>query len=188
MPFQSTAGGQRFTFADLRELLARANEEKSGDALAGIAAESERERVAAKRALGDVRLSEIVDEPVIDPDVDEVSRLILDSHDKRAFAEIAGQTVGEFREWLLDDATDETRLHEIHAAVTPEIAAAAAKLMSNKDLVLAAAKIRNVTRCRNTMGGRGVLGIRLQPNHPAMTWAASCSRRSTGCCTAAATP
>jgi ethanolamine ammonia-lyase large subunit len=167
MPFRSTVRGQRFTFADLRELLAKANEEKSGDALAEIAAASQRERVAAKWALADVRLSEIVDQPLIDPDADEVTRLILDSHDRTAFAEIAGLTVGEFRQWLLDDATDEARLHEIQGAITPEIAAAAAKLMSNKDLVLAAAKIRNVTRCRNTMGQRGVLGIRLQPNHPA---------------------
>ena len=167
MPFHSTAGGQRFTFADLRELLAKANEEKSGDSLAEVAAASQRERVAAKWALADVRLSEIVDQPLIDPDADEVTRLILDSHDRTAFAEIAGLTVGEFREWLLDDATDEARLHEIQAAITPEIAAAAAKLMSNKDLLLAAAKIRNVTRCRNTMGQSGVLGIRLQPNHPA---------------------
>lgn len=167
MAFHSTIRGQRFTFADLRELLAKANEEKSGDALAEIAADSQRERVAAKWALADVRLSEIVDQPVIDPQIDDVSRLVLDAHDQTAFAAIAGLTVGEFREWLLDDATDETRLHAIHAAVTPEIAAAVAKLMSNKDLVLVAAKIRNVTRCRNTIGQRGVLGIRLQPNHPA---------------------
>jgi ethanolamine ammonia-lyase large subunit len=167
MPFHSTLRGQRFTFADLRELLAKANEEKSGDALAGIAAASQRERMAAKRALADVRLSEIVDQGVIDPDSDEVSRLIADTHDRAAFAELAGLTVGQFREWLLDDATDEARLHAICWAVTPEIAAAVAKLMSNKDLVLAAAKIRNVTRLRNTLGQRGVLAIRLQPNHPA---------------------
>ncbi|MEX0677625.1 MAG: ethanolamine ammonia-lyase subunit EutB [Pirellulales bacterium] len=167
MPFHSTVRGQRFTFASLRELLAKANEEKSGDALAEIAARTQRERVAAKWALADVRLSEIVDQPLVDPDTDEVTRLILETHDRTAFAEIASLTVGQFREWLLDDATDQARLAAIHRAVTPEIAAAAAKLMSNKDLVLVAAKIRNVTRCRNTMGQRGVLGIRLQPNHPA---------------------
>jgi ethanolamine ammonia-lyase large subunit len=167
MPFHSTLRGQRFTFADLRELLAKANEEKSGDALAGIAAASQRERMAAKRALADVRLNEIVAAPVVDPDRDEVTRLILDAHDAAALAEIASLTVGEFREWLLDDETDEARLHAIHWAVTPEIAAATAKLMSNKDLVLAAAKIRNVTRLRNTLGQRGVLAVRVQPNHPA---------------------
>jgi ethanolamine ammonia-lyase large subunit len=167
MPFHSTLRGQRFNFADLRELLAKANEEKSGDALAGIAAASQRERVAAKRALADVRLSEIVNSPIVDPERDEVTRLILDTHDRAALGDIASLTVGQFREWLLDDETDEARLHAVRGGITPEIAAAAAKLMSNKDLVLAAAKIRNVTRLRNTLGERGVLAIRLQPNHPA---------------------
>ncbi len=167
MPFHSTIRGERFTFADLRELLAKANEEKSGDALAGIAAATERERVAAKWALADVRLSEIVDQPIIDPAADEVSRLILETHDKKGFTRLAGLTVGEFRELLLDDATDETTVRALAWAITPEMAAATAKLMSNKDLVLVASKIRNVTRCRNTIGQRGVLGIRLQPNHPA---------------------
>jgi len=158
---------ERFQFADLRELLARANEEKSGDQLAGIAARTERERVAAKHALADVTLEHIVANPVIDPDHDDVSRLIADTHDHQAFAAIKSLTVGEFREFILRDATSEADLKRLHWAITPEIAAAAAKLMSNKDLILAAAKIRVVTRCRNTMGERGVLGIRLQPNHPA---------------------
>src|SRR5258708_6610072 len=158
---------ERFQFADLRELLARANEEKSGDQLAGIAARTERERVAAKHALADVTLEHIVANPVIDPDHDDVSRLIADTHDHQAFAAIKSLTVGEFREFILRDATSEADLKRLHWAITPEIAAAAAKLMSNKDLILAAAKIRVVTRCRNTMGERSVLGIRLQPNHPA---------------------
>ncbi len=166
MAYHSTVRSERFSFADLRELLAKANEEKSGDTLAGIAAHNQRERVAAKRALADVRLSDILAQPVIDADIDEVTRLILDAHDPQAFAPLSSLTVGEFREWLLDDATDDARVHEIQWAVTPEMAAAVAKLMSNKDLVLVAAKIRNVTACRNTMGQRGVLGIRLQPNHP----------------------
>src|SRR5580704_15723877 len=157
---------ERFVFSDLRELFAKANEQKSGDELAGIAARSERERVAAKRQLAGVTLSQIVKQPVIDPDSDEVSRLLLESFDQAAFAEIQGLTVGEFRELILDDATTETELHAWGAAIVPEIAAAAAKIMSNKDLVLAGAKIRNVTRCRNTLGEHGVLGIRLQPNHP----------------------
>ncbi|MFZ0563429.1 MAG: ethanolamine ammonia-lyase subunit EutB [Terriglobales bacterium] len=158
---------ERFDFSDLRELFARANEEKSGDQLAGIAARSERERVAAKRKLADLTLSEIVRRPLIDPDQDDVTRLILDNHDQQAFRSIASMTVGEFREFLLDDATTEAQLHPLQKAIIPEIAAAVTKLMSNKDLVLAAAKVRNVTRCRNTMGERGVLGIRAQPNHPA---------------------
>ena len=158
---------ERFDFSDLRELFAKANEEKSGDQLAGIAARSERERVAAKRKLADLTLEEIVRRPLIDPSEDDVTRLILDTFDQEAFRPIGSMTVGEFREFLLDDATTGTQLQPLQQAIIPEIAAAVAKLMSNKDLVLAAAKIRNVTRCRNTMGERGVLGIRVQPNHPA---------------------
>jgi len=167
MPFHSTIRGQRFNFADLRDLLAKANEEKSGDSLAGIAAESERERVAAKRALADVRLSDFVEQPLIDPDQDEVSRLLLEGYDREKFRAISSLTVGEFREHLLDDVTDAAALANLQPAIVPEIAAAVAKLMSNKDLVLVASKIRNISRCRNTMGERGVLGMRLQPNHPA---------------------
>src|SRR6266853_772659 len=158
---------ERFAFSDLRELFAKANEEKSGDQLAGIAARSERERVAAKRKLADLSLAEIVQQPLIDPDDDDVSRLMLDTFDREAFAPIQAISVGELREHILDDATGEATLKKLQGALTPEIAAAVAKIMSNKDLILAAAKIRNVTRCRNTMGERGVLGIRVQPNHPA---------------------
>src|SRR5271167_4705321 len=157
---------ERFVFSGLRDLFAKANEEKSGDQLAGIAASSERERVAAKRQLADLPLEEIVQNPLIDPDQDDVSRLILDSFDRENFQPLKSLTVGEFRERLLDDATTEADLKNIQRAIIPEIAAAVAKIMSNKDLVLAAARIRNVTRCRNTMGDRGVLGIRVQPNHP----------------------
>jgi ethanolamine ammonia-lyase large subunit len=157
---------ERFDFSDLRELFAKANEEKSGDQLAGVAARSERERVAAKLKLADLPLGAIVRRPLIDPDNDDVTRLTLDLFDQQAFRSIASMTVGEFREFLLDDATTEAQLHSLQNAIIPEIAAAVTKLMSNKDLVLAASKIRNVTRCRNTMGERGVLGIRVQPNHP----------------------
>jgi ethanolamine ammonia-lyase large subunit len=156
-----------FKFEGLHELLAKANEEKSGDQLAGIAANSEQERVAAKRALADVTLGYIAANPLIDPDEDDVSRLILETHEQEGFAGIKSLTVGEFREFILRDETTEADLKRLHWAITPEIAAAVAKLMSNKDLILAAAKIRVVTRCRNTMGQRGVLGVRLQPNHPA---------------------
>ncbi len=158
---------ERFNFSDLRELFAKANEEKSGDQLAGIAARSERERVAAKRKLADLTLSEIVRQPLIDPSKDNVTRLIIEQFDQENFRAIASMTVGEFREFLLDDQTTDAQLKPLQRAIIPEIAAAVAKLMSNKDLVLASAKIRNVTRCRNTMGERGVLGIRVQPNHPA---------------------
>ena len=166
MTFHATIRNESFTFADLRELLAKANEDKSGDQLAGLAAASARERVAAKWALADVTLGEIVANPVIDPDQDDVSRLIFDTHDRAGFAELQSLTVGEFREFLLSERADEATLRRLRFAITPEMAAAAAKLMSNQDLVLAAARIRNVTRCRNTVGERGVLAIRVQPNHP----------------------
>jgi ethanolamine ammonia-lyase large subunit len=158
---------QNVQFADLRDLFAKANEEKSGDELAGIAAHSEQERVAAKRALAEITLDHIAANPLIDPDQDDVTRLILDTHDRQTFAAIKSMTVGDFREFILRDETSEAELKRLHWAITPEIAAAVAKIMSNKDLILAAAKIRVITRCRNTMGQRGVLGIRLQPNHPA---------------------
>lgn len=150
-------------FDDLRDIFAKANEEKSGDRLAGIAATSEAERVAAKSALADIRLSEIVGRPLIE---DDVTALIVETHDRDRFRHIRSLTVGELREFILDDATASDRLAEIQWAITPEIAAAVAKICSNKDLIAGAAKIRNITRCRNTMGERGVLGIRLQPNHP----------------------
>src|ERR1700719_1681889 len=157
---------EQFVFRDLRDLMAKANEEKSGDQLAGIAARSERERVAAKRKLADLSLEEIVRQPLIDPSHDEVSRLLLDTYDAERFQQIQGMTVGEFREYLLDDRTSEEELKHLQWAIIPEIAAAVAKIMSNKDLILAGVRIRNVTQCRNTMGERGVLGIRTQPNHP----------------------
>jgi ethanolamine ammonia-lyase large subunit len=156
-----------FQFRDLADLFARANEEKSGDQLAGLAAQSEQERVAAKYALADVPLQQIVANPLIPPEQDDVTRLILETHDHESFSTIKSMTVGEFREFILSDETDEATLTALHWAITPEIAAAVTKLMSNKDLVLGANKIRVITHCRNTMGQRGVLGIRLQPNHPA---------------------
>jgi ethanolamine ammonia-lyase large subunit len=165
MPYHATVRSEQFAFADLRDLFARANEEKSGDQLAGIAAATERDRVAAKLALADLPLGEIVDNPLIDYDADDVTRLICDSLDHRAFQErLASLTVGEFRELLLE--SDETTLHALSPIIAPEVAAAAAKLMSNKDLILVASKIRNVTRCRNTLGERGVFAVRVQPNHP----------------------
>ncbi len=163
MPYCATLRGERFEFADLKDLLAKANEEKSGDELAGIAARTERERVAAKLALANVTLTDIVANPLVD---DEVTRAILEAHDSVAFTELRSLTVGEFREWLLETSTDEAALLRLQRAITPEIAAAVTKLMSNKDLILAASRIRNVTHCRNTMGQRGVLGVRVQPNHP----------------------
>jgi len=165
MAYGARVRAERFAFADLREVFAKANEEKSGDRLAGIAARSESERVAAKLVLADVPLAEIVANPLIDPERDEVSRLLADTHDTVAFRALRSLTVGELRELLLrHDGGGEA---VPAAALTPEIAAAVTKLMSNMDLVVASRGPRRVTRCRNTMGERGVLGIRLQPNHPA---------------------
>ena len=123
--------------------------------------------MAAKLVLADVPLGDILKRPLLDPDSDDVSRFLLDTLDAEAFRPLGEMTVGEFREYLLDDSLDEATLRTIQRGIHPDAAAAVAKLMSNKDLVLAASKIRNVTRCRNTMGQRGVLGIRVQPNHPA---------------------
>jgi ethanolamine ammonia-lyase large subunit len=166
MPYSHTVRGERFQFADLRELMAKANEVKAGDELAGLAARSERERVAAKLGLADLPLSAFLAEQLVDPDSDDVSRLVLDSHDPAALAPVGSLTVGEFREFLLDDRTTGETIAALKWGVTPEMAAAVAKLMGNKDLVCAAAKVRVVSRCRNTLGGRGVFGVRVQPNHP----------------------
>jgi ethanolamine ammonia-lyase large subunit len=117
--------------------------------------------------LADLPLSDFIASPVIDPDTDEVSRLIHDGHDAGAFALIRHKTVGELREWLLEDTTDGAAISRLRPGLTPEMIAAVVKLMANKELVLVASKIRIVTKCRNTMGGNGVLGVRIQPNHPA---------------------
>lgn len=167
MSFTSTLRGERFVFPDLRDLFAKANEEKSGDQLAGIAAESERQRVAAKMALAEVTLREIVEQPLLDPAKDDVSQLILEQLDQGAFAEVSHHSLGEFRDRLLAGEYSGESLPKLQRGITPEIAAGLAKLMSNKDLILAASTIRNITRCRNTVGEQGVLAIRVQPNHPA---------------------
>src|SRR5262249_19327553 len=114
----------------------------------------------------DAPLGEIVENPVIDPDSDDVSRALLEALDHETFRSIRHLTVGELREHLLDDATTEEELRRLHRGILPEGAAAVAKVMGNLDLVQAAAKVRVVTRCRNTMGQRGVFGVRVQPNHP----------------------
>ena len=167
MVLACTLRSTRHVFADLKDLLAKAGEAKSGDTLAGIAASSETERVAAKMVLADLPLADFIASPVIDPDTDEVSRLIHNDHDAIAFAPMRSQTVGELREWLLEDTTDGAAISRARPGLTPEMIAAVVKLMANKELVLVASKIRVVTQCRNTMGGKRVLGVRIQPNHPA---------------------
>src|SRR5580700_2569061 len=151
-------------FADLKTLLAKATPARSGDELAGIAAESAEERVAAQIALADVPLARFLSEPVIPYEVDEVTRLICDSHDAAAFAPVANLTVGEFREWLLAEETSGDILAALAPGLTPEMVAAVSKIMRVQDLVTVAAKCRVVTKFRSTIGLPGRLSTRLQPN------------------------
>ncbi|WP_027600044.1 ethanolamine ammonia-lyase subunit EutB [Pseudomonas sp. MOIL14HWK12:I2] len=164
--FQHSVGGQTWRFADLKELLAKATPARSGDVLAGVAASSDVERVAAQMALAEVPLKHFLSEAVIPYEADEVTRLILDSHDAQAFAPVAHHTVGGFRDWLLGPAADETSLAALAPGLTPEMVAAVSKIMRIQDLILVAQKVRVVTRFRNTIGLRGRLSTRLQPNHP----------------------
>ncbi|WP_030942200.1 ethanolamine ammonia-lyase subunit EutB [Streptomyces sp. NRRL S-646] len=162
--YTATVGGERHRFDSLARLLAAASPERSGDRLAGLAAGSARERVAARWALAEVPLATFLTEPVIPYESDDVTRLILDTHDAAAFAPVAGLTVGELREWLL--AADGQALTALAPGLTPEMVAAVSKLMGNADLVAVARKVRVVTAFRSTIGLPGRLATRLQPNHP----------------------
>ena len=166
MPYGHTVRGVRHLFADLRTLLARATPLRSGDELAGIAAASAEERVAAQMALAELPLSNFLNEQMIPYELDEVTRLIVDSHDEAAFAPIAGFTVGEFRDWLLSDEATGERITSLAPGLTPEMTAAVTKLMRVQDLILVARKVQVVTRFRTTVGLPGRLSTRLQPNHP----------------------
>lgn len=164
--YKTTLAHRIYRFASLKDLLAKASPARSGDVLAGVSAGSAEERMAAKMALADVPLTEILANPLIPYEQDEVTRLIIDTHDREAFSAISHLTVGDFRDWLLDDSTDTQTLNRIARAVTPEMAAAVSKLMRNQDLILVASKCRVITRFRNTIGLPGHLSVRLQPNHP----------------------
>jgi ethanolamine ammonia-lyase large subunit len=166
MSYIASVGQHRYVFDNLRTLLARASPDRSGDRLAGLAAGTEEERVAARMALADVPLSRFLDEPIVAYDTDEVTRLILDGHDAAALAPVASMTVGAFRNWLLSDAATAQALQELAPGLTPEMVAAVSKLMRNQDLIAVAREIRVVTRFRNTLGLPGRLSVRLQPNHP----------------------
>ena len=159
-------GARSHQFNSLAELMAKASPRRSGDELAGIAAASASERVAAQICLAEVPLRQFLTEPLIPYETDEVTRLILDQHKPEAFAPVASLTVGEFRDWLLRYETDATALARLAWGITPEMAAAVAKLMSNQDLILAAKKCRVVTAFRSNIGLPGRLSVRLQPNHP----------------------
>jgi ethanolamine ammonia-lyase large subunit len=166
MAHTATIGGTRYVFADLKTLLAKATPRRAGDMLAGIAAADATERVAAQFALADLPLAYFLTEAAVPYEDDEVTRLIVDSHDKAAFAEIASLTVGAFRDWLLSDNVDAAVLTRIASGLTPEMAAAVSKIMRLQDLIAVAAKCRVVTSFRNTIGLAGTLSTRLQPNHP----------------------
>ncbi|HUL12263.1 MAG TPA: ethanolamine ammonia-lyase subunit EutB [Methylococcaceae bacterium] len=163
MKYSTTLGAKNFDFKNLRNLVAKASPLRSADELAGLAAESEEERAVAQRVLAEVPLRQFIEEPLIPPEEDEVSRLILEQHDSAAFAPVASLTVGEFRDWLLAGCGD---LSALAAGVMPEMAAAVSKLMRNQDLIAVARRCRVATRFRNTIGLPGRLSTRLQPNHP----------------------
>jgi ethanolamine ammonia-lyase large subunit len=166
MSYQHTIHQRVYSFSDLKDLLAKASPLRSGDVLAGISASTYEERVAAQITLADVPLKTFLSEAVIPYEADEVTRLIMDSHDLVAFEPIAHLTVGEFRDWLLGDEIDTLTLQNLKWGLTPEMVAAVSKLMRNQDLIAVAQKCEVVTRFRNTIGLKGHFSTRLQPNHP----------------------
>ncbi len=166
MAYRITLEQTRFVFPDLKTLMARATPQRSGDELAGIAASGPVERLAAQMALADLPLSEFLRHDLMQVDDDEVTALIAARHDARAFAPVASMTVGEFREWLLDPAVQHDQLQALTWGLTPEMVAAVSKIMRLQDLIAVAAKRQVVTRFRNTIGLRGRLSTRNQPNHP----------------------
>ncbi|MEA2892270.1 MAG: ethanolamine ammonia-lyase large subunit [Bradyrhizobium sp.] len=166
MIYRHAIAAHSYVFHDLRDLLAKATPPRSGDRLAGLAAETAEQMIAARMALADLPLKQFLQETVVPYEDDDVTRLIIDSHDAPAFAAISSLTVGAFRDWLLSDAATSATLAQVARGITPEMAAAVSKLMRNQDLILAAKKCEVVTRFRNTIGLRGRMSVRLQPNHP----------------------
>jgi ethanolamine ammonia-lyase large subunit len=166
MAYRHTIDATSYVFEDLRDLLAKATPPRSGDRLAGIAADSAEQMIAARMALSDVPLSQFLEETVVPFEDDEVTRLIIDGHDAQAFAPIASLTVGSFRDFLLSDEATRDTLRGLSRGITPEMAAAVSKLMRNQDLILGARKCEVITAFRDTIGMRGRMSTRLQPNHP----------------------
>ncbi|MGA9604707.1 MAG: ethanolamine ammonia-lyase subunit EutB [Methyloceanibacter sp.] len=166
MGYSHTVGGHTYSFSSLKELLAKATPARSGDYLAGIAAGDDEERVAAQMALADVPLAVFLTEAVVPYESDEVTRLIVDEHDARAFKPVAHLTVGGFRNWLLSDEASESALTALAPGLTPEIVAAVSKISRVQDLILIGQKCRVVTKFRNTIGLKKRMATRLQPNHP----------------------
>ncbi|MEO8320832.1 MAG: ethanolamine ammonia-lyase subunit EutB [Bradyrhizobium sp.] len=166
MVYRQAIDATSYLFDDLRDLLAKATPPRSGDRLAGIAADSAERMIAARMALANVPLKQFLNEAVVAYEDDEVTRLIMDSHDAVSFAPISSLTVGAFRDWLLSDAATTETLQKVARGITPEMAASVSKLMRNQDLILVAKKCTVTTRFRNTIGLRGRMSVRLQPNHP----------------------
>ncbi|MBS7542666.1 ethanolamine ammonia-lyase subunit EutB [Ancylobacter oerskovii] len=166
MPYRHLIGPRAYVFADLKELMAKATPIRSGDMLAGIAAGSAEENVAARMCLAEVPLATFLSEALVPYEIDEVTRLIVDTHDAAAFRPISHMTVGDFRDFLLSDAASPQALAALAPAITPEMAAAVSKIMRNQDLITVARKCRVVTKFRNTIGLPGTMAVRLQPNHP----------------------
>ena len=166
MAYRQRVGSTTYVFPDLKSLMAKASPLRSGDRLAGVAAATAEENVAAKLALAELTVAEIIAAPLIPYDEDEVTRLILDGHDARSCASIAGMSLGALRDHLLSEFCDAATLAALAPGVTPEVAAAVSKLMRNQDLIAVARKCEVVTRFRDTIGLRGTLAVRLQPNHP----------------------
>jgi ethanolamine ammonia-lyase large subunit len=164
--YSATIGARRYVFADLKSLLAKASPLRSGDQLAGVTAATGEERVAAQYALADLPLAAFLNETVVPYETDEVTRLIVDTHDRAAFAPVSHLTVGGFRDWLLSDATTTAVLAALAPGITPEMAAAVSKVSRQQDLIVIAAKCSVVTAFRDTLGLPGRLSVRLQPNHP----------------------
>jgi ethanolamine ammonia-lyase large subunit len=165
-PYTHTAGTRTYGFRDLKDLMAKATPARSGDLLAGVAAESAEERAVAQMALAALPLATFLSVALVPYEDDEITRLIIDSHDAAAFAPVSHLTVGDFRNWLLGDEVDGAVLADLAPGITPEMAAAVSKIMRNQDLILVAQKCRVVTRFRNTIGLAGRMSTRLQPNHP----------------------
>ncbi|MRV76247.1 ethanolamine ammonia-lyase subunit EutB [Duganella sp. FT92W] len=164
--FTHRVGSRSYGFRDLKDLMAKATPARSGDYLAGVAAASAEERVAAQMTLAALPLSTFLNDVLVPYETDEVTRLIIDSHDASAFAPLRHLTVGDFRNWLLSDAANEAALACAAPGITPEMAAAVSKIMRIQDLILVAKKCRVVTGFRNTIGLKDRLSTRLQPNHP----------------------
>ena len=166
MILKAKFGGKVYEFKSVKEVLAKANEEKSGDILAGVAAENAEERVAAKYVLSNLKVSDIRNNPVVPYEIDEVTRIIQDAVNEKIYGEIKNWSIAELREWLLDTNTTGEHIARIRRGLTSEVIAAITKLMSNMDLIVAARKIIVTAHCNTTIGGRGILASRLQPNHP----------------------